>query len=195
MILLMCLPVLIFAQEDDPSVEDDWGIYEMDLYTRGDKTFIISAGTIFPAVFVNNGSVINHNFVPPVGGIGSLAYNYYLNSNIFIGGEFSFLFNQTLGNNIAYFIPLGARAGYQFNVWRLEFPLTFTLGVIWHRYLNLSYFGMYIKGGGAAFFRFSSYWSFGLTTNWCWFPEWTADTQKNVDGNIVELTLSARYHF
>jgi len=196
-VLLMCLSVLIYAQEEDraPSVEDDWIIYDTDLYTRGDQTFIISAATVFPVVFLNEGKTIKHNFDPPVGGVGSLSYNYYLNSNIFLGAEFSFVFNSTLAGNTVYFIPLGVRAGYQFNVWRLEFPVTFTLGVIWHRYLNLSYFGMYLKGGGAAFYRYSSHWSFGLTTNWCWFPEWTEDTKKNVDGNLIELTLSARYHF
>jgi len=195
--LLVCLPVLIFAQEDDrdPSIEDDWEIYETDLYTRGDQTFIISVGTVFPAVFVNDGNVIKHNFDPPVGGIGSLAYNYYLNGNIFLGAEFGFLFNATLGKNTAYFIPLGIRGGYQFNVLRFEFPLTLTLGVIWHNYLNLGYFGMYMKGGGAAFYRYSQNWSFGITTNWFWLPQWTGESRKNVDGNIIELTLSARYHF
>ena len=192
----MCLSVLLYAQEsEEPSVEDDWEIYEMDLYTRGDQTFIISAATVFPTVFFNNGTVLDHNFDPPVGGVGSLAYNYYMNSNIFLGGEFSFIFNSTLANNTVYFIPLGVRAGYQFNAGRFEFPLTFTLGVNWHRYLDQTYFGMYLKGGGAAFYRYSEHWSFGLTTNWCWFPEWTKDTSKNVDGNLIELTLSARYHF
>jgi hypothetical protein len=196
-LLLMCIPVLVYAQEegDDPSVEDDWEIYEMDLYTRGDQTFIISIGTVFPAVFLNNGKIIDHNFTPPVGGIGSLSYNYYLGSNIFLGAEFGFFFNSTLGRNVAYFIPLGVRGGYQFNVLRFEFPLAVTLGVIWHNYLNLGYFGMYVKGGGAAFYRYNANWSFGLTANWCWLPQWTREVRKNVDGNIVELMLSARYHF
>jgi len=197
LVVLLCLSVLLYAQEegDEPSFEDDWIIYESDSYTRGDQTFIISVGTIFPTVFVRNGEAIKHNFDPPVGGVGSLSYNYYLTSNIFIGGEFGFAFNATLAKNTVYFIPVGLRAGYQFNVWRLEFPLSITLGIIWHRYLDMSYFGMYMKGGAAAFFRYSTHWSYGLTTNWCWLPEWTSDTRKNVDGNIIELTLSARYHF
>ena len=199
-LLLLFLPVLLYSQEDndqdgDPSIEDDWIIYETDLYTAGDQTFVISLGTIFPAVFVNDGKVIEHNFSPPVGGTGSLSYNYYLGSNVYVGGEISGMFISTLGRNTAYFIPLGLRAGYQFNIWRLEFPLALTMGMTWHRYLNFSYYGFYIKGSAAAYFRFNTDWSFGLNSAWCWLPEWTEDRKKNIDGNIVELTLSVRYHF
>ena len=194
----MFLPVLLYSQEgddNDPSIEDDWDIYEMDLYTSGDQTFVISLGTLFPAVFVNDGKVIDHKFSPPVGGTGSLSYNYFLGSHIFVGVEANFMFVPTLGKNTVYIVPIGLRAGYQFNIWRLEFPLTLTTGMIWHRYLNLSYYGFYMKGGAAAYFRFNSEWSFGLNAAWCWFPEWTNEPGKNVDGNMVELTLSARYHF
>ena len=198
--LLMFLPVLLYSQEggasgDDPSVEDDWEIYETDLYTAGDQTLTISLGTIFPAVFVRNGEVIEHNFNPQVGGIGTLSLNYFLGAHTYVGGEISFSFIPTIGLNMLYLVPTGIRAGYQFILWRFEFPLNISLGITWHRYLNLSYFGLYLKGGAAVYFRFSSEWSFGVDSAWCWFPEWTEDRQKNVDGNIVNLTLSARYHF
>jgi hypothetical protein len=194
---IFCMTVMLFAQEEGggPEIDPDWDFYDMDFYRAGDQTFTISLGTVFPTVFIHDGKVINHNFTPPVGGAGSIAYNYYLTPNVFIGGELSGMFLHTLGRHTAYFIPLGLRAGYQFNVWRLEFPLTLTVGMVWQNYLNLAYYGFYMKGGGAAFYRFNSEWSFGLTTNWCWFPQWTNEPHKNVDGNIVELTLSARYHF
>jgi len=196
-VLLVGLTVLLTAQEedDDPSVEIDWDEYSSDLYARGDQTFIISLGTVFPTVFLNNGNFINHNFNPPVGGTGSLVYNYYLNSHFFAGVEVGGMFIPTLGGNMVFIIPLGVRAGYQFNIWKLEFPITVTLGMTWHNYLNKGYYGLYIKSGAAAFFRATSTWSFGLTSSWGWFPEWTSDQSKNVDGNIVDLMLSARYHF
>ena len=195
--LLIFLPVLLFAQEndDDPSVEPDWEIIEMELYAPGDQTFIISLGTVFPAVFVNNGKVIEHNFSPPVGGTGALSYNYYLTSKIFAGVEISGMFIPTLGKNTAYLIPIGVRAGYQLILWRFEFPLTVTLGMAWHNYLNYGYYGLYIKGGAAVFYRFNSEWSFGLNAEWSWLPEWTKERRKNVDGNIINVLLSARYHF
>jgi hypothetical protein len=199
--LLLILPALLYAQEDDeinewdPEVESDWDIYAPDIYTSGDQTFVISLGTVFPAVFLNNGKVIDHKFEPPVGGTGSLSYNYFFNSNIFVGGEIGGMFIPTLGKNTAFIIPLGVRTGYQFIVWKLEFPLAITLGMTWHRYLDLGYYGFYMKGGGGAYFRYNAEWSFGLSANWCWFPEWTNDRSKNVDGNIVDLMLSVRYHF
>jgi|TergutMp193P3_1026864.scaffolds.fasta_scaffold10180_3 hypothetical protein len=198
-ILLLCLPVLLYSQsggqEDEPDIEDDWDVYQTDLYAAGDKAFIISLGTVFPAVFLNNGNVIQHNLTPPVGGTGSLSYNYFLNSRFFTGVEVSGMFLPTVDRSTAYIIPIGLRIGYQFLIWRLEFPITLTTGINWHRYLNVSYFGYFVKGGAGAYFRYNSEWSFGINSNWCWLPEWTNEPSKNIDGNIVELTLSARYHF
>ncbi|MDR0301237.1 MAG: hypothetical protein LBI04_02875 [Treponema sp.] len=187
---------LLYAQEDDsPSTDDEWDYYAPDMYTSGDQTFIISLGTVFPTIFLNNGKKITSNFSPPVGGAGSLSYNYYLTPKVFLGGEVSGVFMPTLGNNMFYAIPLGVRTGYQFSYWRLEFPVTLTVGMVWQRYLNYSYYGLYMKGGGAAYYRFSTEWSFGITTNWYWLPQWTDDRSKNVDGNMIDVLLSARYHF
>jgi len=194
-LLLVGLPILLFAQSDDPSVEPDWEIIESELYTRGDQTFNISLGTVFPIVFVNNGNKIVNNISPPVGGTGNLSYNYFLNAHLFLGGEIGGMFMPTLADNTLFIIPLGARVGYQFIVKRFEFPISAVIGVSWHRYLNLAHFNFFMKGGGAAYFRFNADWSFGLGVNWYWLPEWTDDRSKTVHGNILDTTLSARYHF
>nr|AGS52986.1 hypothetical protein [uncultured bacterium contig00030] len=201
-ILLLAFTTLLYAQEDDGDApfDDDWDIYAPDLYGRGDQTFIISLGTVFPTVFINNGKAIEHNFSPPVGGTLYLSYNYFFNSNLYTGGEVSFLFMPTLREKILYVIPFGARIGYQFNLWRFEFPLTYTLGMVWHRYDGFGYYGLYMKAGGAAYYRFSSDWSFGITANWLWLPQWTRENgertpHKDVYGNVVDVMLSARYHF
>lgn len=195
-LLLIGFPILLYAQEEDePSVEPDWDFRATDAYARGDQTFNISLGVVFPIIFVNQGKKIEHNFTPPVGGIGNLSYNYFLNSHIFVGGEIGGIFMPTLGKSTAFIIPLGARVGYQFLVWRLEIPLSLSMGMAWHRYLNLAHYGFYIKGGASVFYRFNSNWSFGLNANWYWLPEWTREKEKNVHGNVLDLTLSARYHF
>ena len=206
-LLLVCFTFMLFSQEQEEEEEDPIVQPERDYsYLRpvsGDQTIIISAGTIFPAFFVYNDSDIDpqkHNF-NPVGGNLYLAYNYFLTPNFFVGGEVSFIFIQTLGENFVYLVPLGARAGYQINVWRLEFPLSISVGMAWHRYLDLGYYGMYMKAGASAYFRFNEDWSFGLNTALGWYPEWTQnkkeniDNKKNVDGFMVDLTLSVRYHF
>jgi hypothetical protein len=198
LLLLMMSLSLLAAQEDgDPAVEPDWedDYYKDDLYGFGDQTFGMSLGVVFPTLLINNGRSINPNFSPPVGGTGSLAYNYYLNAHFFVGAELAGMFISTLRGNTLFLIPLGIRAGYQFNIWRLEFPISAAIGMAWHRYLSMGYYGMYLRGGFSAFFRVTNQWSFGLSSNWFWFPEWTDDRSKNAYGNFVDLTLSARYHF
>jgi len=204
-ILLISFPVTLFAQQDDdPSIEDGWDDYFTDLYMRGDQTFIISLGTLFPTVFIGNVAasdedikkgVINPNFKPPVGGTGLLAYNYYLHPKFFVGGEVSGFFIPTLRGHTLFVVPLGLRAGTQFIFGRFEFPVSISLGMCWHTYLDYGYYGLYMKGTGAAYFRATSDWSFGLSTTWGWFPQWTSEPRQNVDGNFVYTMLTARYHF
>jgi hypothetical protein len=196
LILLLALPVLLFAQEDtDPDVEPDWGDYTNALYSKGDQTFMVSLGVVFPTIWLNDGNVISHNITPPVGGTGTLALNYYLSSLFFIGGEIGGMFFTTLDNSNLYTISLGIRGGIQFNVWKIEIPISLSVGMSWQTYLNTGYYGFYLKGGLAAYFRATNDWSFGLSSNWIWLPEWTNESRKNIDGNFVDLTLSARYHF
>jgi len=200
-LLLFSIVSFAYAQEDDQDegelpIITDRDIYIPELYTKGDQAFLISLGLIFPTVFLNGGKVMNHNFEPPVGGTGSLGYNYFLNSNFFLGGEIAGMFNSTLGMNTVFIIPIGFRIGYQFIVWRFEFPVSIMAGVNWHRFLEDGYFGFFLKGGGSVYYRFNPEWSFGLNANWNWLPEWIPDDpKKNVDGNIVDLTFSVRYHF
>jgi hypothetical protein len=192
----------LYAQEEEEPgsggeapIESDWGIYSTELYTRGDQIFIISLGVVFPTLFMREGAVIEHNISPPVGGTGSLAYNYFLNSNFSVGGEVGGMFASTVAQNVMYIIPIGLRLGYQFVVGRFEFPITMTLGGSFHRYLNLGYFGFFMKGGGGVFYRFNPDWSFGVNFNWGWYPQWVGDPKQDIQGNIVDLTVAVRYHF
>jgi hypothetical protein len=192
----------LYAQEEYPDsgddeeipIESDWDVYAPELYSRGDQTFTISLGITIPTLFFQDGETITHNFFP-VGGTGVLAYNYFLDSHFNIGGEIGGLFNYTLANNTVFVIPIGLRLGYQFILRRFEFPLIVTLGIAPQRYLNFNYLGFFIKGGASAFFRFSPDWSFGLNAVWSWYPEWTEERDKDIHGNMVDVTLSARYHF
>lgn len=215
LLLLLCWVTgqgasMVYAQEqdeeeqtadDDISVEDDWDGYMPDMYSRGDQAFIISMGTIFPAVFLNNGEKMSHHFNPPVGGNGQLAFTYFFGPHFFLGAEVGVKFNYTLAKNVVFLIPFGLRTGWQFVVKRFEFPVYMTIGAAPQRYLNLNYVGFMLKGGAAMYFRFSPEWSFGLNTDWSWYPQRplkedkSFDRDKNVDANIVGLTISARYHF
>jgi hypothetical protein len=206
--------VFLYAQEEDVeeieeeapssgdiSIETDWDGYMTELYSKGDQTFTISVGVIFPTVFHNGvPEKIDHNFFP-VGGAGSLAYTHFLNSHFFLGAEIGVNFNATVGQNTIFIVPIGARAGWQFLLHRFEFPITLAVGIAPEKYMGKSYTGMFIKLGGSGFFRFSPEWSFGLNTDWYWYPQWPRDNGKpmpeknNIYANMIGLTLAARYHF
>ncbi|MCL2208790.1 MAG: hypothetical protein FWC19_04200 [Treponema sp.] len=191
LILLMGFPILLAAQDDD---DYEWDYYD-DLYAIGDQTFIITLGTILPMFMQINGETAPNKYTPPVGGAGSLCYNYYLNANIFAGAEVSAMFIGTLGSNTLFMLPVGIRGGYQFNIWKMEIPISIGVGMVWHRFIDQGYYGMYLKGGVSAFYRATTTWSFGINSNWYWFPQWVEDKTKNAYGNFLDLTISARYHF
>jgi hypothetical protein len=198
-LLLSGLATPAFAQEagdpdepGSPPMISDWDSYAPELYSLGDKTFNISLGIIVPTVFAGSGLEGPHNV--NLGGTGSLAFNFFLNSHLFVGGELGGMFAPTKGKNMVYIIPFGVRAGWQFVVGRFEFPLTLMIGAAPQKYLDKGYFGLIIKPGASGFFRFNPDWSFGLNANWWMVPEWPKNG-KSVLGNFLEVTLSARYHF
>jgi len=197
-ILFFTFSGLLFAQDiNEPDVEPDWNDYKYELYDKGDQTFSISLGVGFPLAFINQGKKVeNHNIEPPIGGTGTLSYVYYLTSKLFTGGELSLLFLPTVAENTIFITSLGGRIGTQF-IWnKFEFPIFASLGMSMQTYLDYGYFGYYMKAGGCAFFRATHDWSFGLMSNFCWFPQWIKnDPKKNVDAFFVDISLIARYHF
>jgi len=59
---------------------------------------------------------------------------------------------------------------------------------------------MYLKATASAFFRYNPNWSFGISVDWSWFPQWPKEDgkrvpQKDINANIIGVTLCARYHF
>ena len=197
LILLLFLPGL-YAQEapgedqPDSSFDDDWTEYRPSLYAKGDKTFTITIGTLFPTYF--GGITDNNHGIKTVGGTGSLAFSVFFSPNFFLGGEISGSFISTRSGQMLYMVPMGVRAGYQFIYRRFEFPITLMIGGAPQLFIEEDYFGLFVKGGASVFWRFSPDWSFGLNTFWWFVPQWPKD-EKSINGNFLELTLSARYHF
>jgi hypothetical protein len=186
--------------DDDSQMDSDFNRFIPDIYTRGDQTINISLGTVFPMIFLNNGKEIAHNINPPVGGMLSFAYNYFLGPHFFLGGEVGFASAYTLGENALFIIPIGFRAGWQFVFRRFEFPLHAVIGIAPQKYLDYGYFGMYLRGAASAYYRFHPKWSFGVTVDWSWYPQWPMNEgkrtpEKDIDANILGVILSARYHF
>ncbi|AEF86102.1 conserved hypothetical protein [Treponema primitia ZAS-2] len=199
---LMLLGVLSFplaAQDFDDDnddegdnelpLESDWSGVAPELYSRGDKTFTITLGTILPLFFA--GVTGNANNVG-VGGAGSLSYNYFFTSHIFFGGELGGMFAPTISEGTLFLVPIGLRVGYQFIVWRFEFPLSLMVGFAPEKYQDYDYFGFFMKPQASVFWRFNPDWSFGINAAYWWVPQWADKTSY---GNFLELTVSARYHF
>jgi len=212
LVLMLLSTVFLYAQdvEDDDEDEDggggvnigtDWS-RAANLYVSGDQTFCINLGLVFPLFFVEQkeGKLSNQM---NMGGMGSLAYNYFLGPNWFLGGELGGMFASTTGKNMFYIVPIGFRVGYQFVLSRFEFPLSFLIGFAPQSYNQRSYFGLFAKPGAGAFFRIKPEWSFGLNTSLWWVPQWTGKTREldyktnkiSVHGFFWEISLGVRYHF
>jgi hypothetical protein len=177
----------------DLPITSEWGGMPLTGYTRGDKLFNINAGIIVPLFFLSASGDLMLNKLY-AGGILSLAYHYFLNSNLFFGAILQWSFAQTLGENFLYLVPIGVTLGYQFVVNRFEFPVSITLGGMSEQYLTYNGYWPFLKPQAACFFRFNSNWSFGMNTAWFLVPQWSNTPEKNATGNFMEITLSARYH-
>ncbi|MDR0401096.1 MAG: hypothetical protein LBH51_09160 [Treponema sp.] len=181
--------------EDVPA--DDWSGFIQDLYSRGDQAFGMSFGVAVPTVFAaEDGGILPRNIV--IGGTGSLSYDYFLGSNLFVGGEVQGMFAPTLGQHMLFIIPIHLRAGYQFVINRFEFPLSLGFGIAAQQFRtskSYSYTGIFVKPKVSAFFRFNPDWSFGLNTAWWWIPQTMKNSSDSVQGHFFEATLAVRYHF
>ena len=182
----------LYAQEEeeDPP-ESDWIDIVTAPYAQGDRCFLVSLGIIIPLYF---SGIEDNQHGLSVGGFGSLSFNYFLTSNIFLGAEISGMFSGTRAGNMLYIIPFGARIGYQFYYRRFEVPVSLMIGGASQRYLEKSYFGPILKPGVSAFWRYNPDWSFGMNAVAWVVPQWPKNGNNSI-GNFLELTLSARYHF
>ena len=183
------------------SIESDWS-RAANLYSSGDQMFCINLGIIKPLFFIEQKEGYFKTQMN-LGGFGSLAYNYYLDSNWFLGGELGGMFSSTIDRSMFYIVPIGFRAGYQFIINRFEFPLSLMVGFAPQSYAERTYLGLFSKPAAGAFFRFNSEWSFGMNTSFWWVPEWTGKKRVfnqrtssiDIHGFFWEFSLGVRYHF
>jgi hypothetical protein len=181
--------------QNTPGLDTDWSKVSYSTYTFGDQAFTISMGLLFPAGFTSTSGASMTNNVK-LGGTGALSYWLFLSQDFFAALEVSGSFSSTLAENMIYMIPLGIKGGYQFVLGRFEFPVSLTLGMIWHHYMkDRLYYGFYLKPQLAVYWRYNQDWSFGLSSAYWWVPEFNENPARSAFGHFVELTLSARYHF
>ncbi|MDR2072783.1 MAG: hypothetical protein LBP60_05055 [Spirochaetaceae bacterium] len=199
----------LFGQEESEDEEDegeyipiesDWSRVKDTQYARGDQVFAMGLGLVKPLFFVDQQRGYQDTNIK-LGGLGALGWNYFLSPHLFAGAELSAMFAATLGENMYFCIPIGVRGGYQFIFRRFEFPFSVLVGVAPQTHKERSYFGFFSKAEGAAFFRFNSDWSFGITTSFWWVPQWTSKARVDYDGDVHihgffwAFSIGARFHF
>ncbi len=150
--------------------------------------------------FIKIGLMVNIPFRPSVkqlfvGGSGTLGYMRFINSWLAVGGDASFAYMTTIGDNIFTYIPLMAKVMFQPTVYKFEFPLTLGIGGAFENYNNDTYFGLVIKPEVGAFYRHSPSWSFGIGAGLYIMPQWSKESHTNYTGLIMDVSLTARYHF
>ncbi len=194
------VPPVAEAPEDTNEIDaeeapaDDYeGILTSSLSSLGDQNFSLTAGAAIPLFYTGQNGRVKTNIT--VGGLLSLSYNFFLPLNFFVGAEAGGMFAGTLGKNMIYIVPFGVRAGYQLNLGRFEFPISFMIGGAVQRYLETDYLGLFMKPSLSAFFRATDTWSFGLNASWWIVPQWVKESRKNMTGHFLEVSLSARFHF
>ncbi|MDR2211116.1 MAG: hypothetical protein LBO65_06585 [Spirochaetaceae bacterium] len=191
-------------EEDDEDeyipIESDWSGVSETLYSRGDQTFCMGLGLVKPLFYADRQRGYSETNMK-LGGLGSLGWNYFLGPHLFIGAELNGMFAATIGENMYFCLPMGFRTGYQFILYRFEFPLSVLAGFAPQTHKERSYFGFFSKAEGSAYFRFNSNWSFGINTSFWWVPQWSGKERVDYDGNVNihgffwAFSLGARYHF
>lgn len=130
-----------------------------------------------------------------IGGDVSIGYSYMITDIFSVGGEASFCYNSTIGNNVLYFIPILAQAGYHPTFGSFEIDLSLGVGFAFENYLDRSYFGFAFKPSAGVYYKFFSDWSVGLSASLFVLPQWYSDSSKNYTGLVPDIRLGVKYIF
>jgi hypothetical protein len=180
-------------EENDPSIESDWSMFDTPSYQSGDQMIGLGLGMVFPIFFTDYNTTIDKKVNP--GGTIFMSYDFFFHPSFSVGAEVNFSFNSTLGENMLYLVPMAVRLTYQLVLHPIEIPITVAVGMAPQAYLDENYLGLYIKPSLGAFWRMNADWSFGVHGTWWWLPQWTKISSEDVYGNFITAAISARYHF
>ena len=188
------------------------GAFSSPYYDAGSQIFTINVGASVP-FFTYNGKDKEAVFWPGtddestpeienmnqlVGGIGSIAYQVFLNPYWAIGGELGYQFNYVAGTDVAASVPINMKVSY-FPVQTGKFDLPISLG-IGLDYISISDYSSINLGItfeiGMRYF-FTNEWGAGITAGFHFVPElygFTGDAaKKNSMYATVPLMISVTY--
>ncbi|MCR4941126.1 MAG: hypothetical protein K5930_13655 [Treponemataceae bacterium] len=130
-----------------------------------------------------------------LGGILSIGYSYMITDLISAGGELSFSYNSTIGNNVLYFIPFLGSVGFHPTFGNFELSLSLLLGGVLENYLDRSYFGLAVKPEVGLYYKLFSEWTVGASAGLFILPQWYGDSSKNYTSLIPEARIGVKYIF
>ncbi len=200
-------PEIQEPQEELPPEEDaDSPMPEADDYYTDDEEFVYKMNQKGDQ-FIKLGLMVDIPLRPAipqlgVGFSGTLGYMRFLTGNFAVGGDASFAYMPTIGENTITLIPLMARVMYQFAFHKFEVPIMLGIGGAFESYVGDMYFGLIIKPEIGFFYRHSPSWSVGLTAGCSLMPQW-ANSEKgpwwkvtsSYFGVIMDAGVTVRYHF
>lgn len=161
---------------------------------KGDQFISFSLGIGKSLFNIAPGGIVTETNIK-LGGTGSVGYSYFINGKIALGAELSFSFNQTIGENLLFYLPVTFKATYEFMYKQIHLPLSLGAGFAFQTHNHNNYFGPIIKPEVAVYYQFNHEWSFGILSAWNLIPEWYTDPENNRTGNILDVKAGLRYHF
>ena len=184
---ILLLSAAVFADDyyEDDEEYDDGYVYEQN--GAGDQFLKIDLAANFPLNF-------GEKLYPGMGA--SVGYYYFLTNNIALGGDAILGYNLSIGKKPLVTIPITFGAMYQPYIGKFEFPLMLNVGFATVTCQTMMYFpALSVKFSAGAYYRYSESWSFGLSTNTFWIPQWFKNSDYNDNGIFTTAGLTVRYHF
>lgn len=183
--ILFIFPCMFLMADEEADIYDDGFVYEQN--GAGDQFLRIDLLANFPLNF--KGQIKT--------GLGlSLGYYRFISNNLALGGDAILGYNITIGKKSLVTVPVTFGVLYQPYVGKFEFPLCANIGFATTTCQGMSYFPSFAaKAGAGAYYRFSEIWSFGISTDIYWIPQWLKESSKNDNGLFASAGISARYHF
>ena len=187
------------------------GAFSSPYYDAGSQIFTINVGASVP-FFTYNGKDKEAVFWPGtddestpefenmnqlVGGIGSIAYQVFLNPYWAIGGELGYQFNYVAGTDVAASVPINMKVSY-FPVQTGKFDLPISLGIglnyISFRDSSKLTFSATVEFGGM--YYITDEWGIGINAGLYFIPEfYLTDGRSQYSGieTYIPIRLSVAY--
>ena len=188
---ILLLSAVVFADDYDEGDEyDDGFVYEQN--GAGDQFLKVDLGANFP---------LNFESQLYVGGLVTVGYYRFLNQYFAVGGDVLISYNLSIGKKQLFEVPFTFGVMFQPYVGKFEFPLILDVGFATISCQSMTYFpALAAKFTGGAFYRINETWSFGITSNSYWVPQFfllddETRGHKTNHGFFTSACASVRYHF